>query len=417
MADVSEIHVGVSAEFLDKEIHKIEKVVSTEFNRVISLELGKLYRRLSDDQRLQQTAGDAKFEAVLRLVSSTLTDNVEKSLTRIVTQGIHQSVVPAVKDVTARTLDQNLAEMMRQQWQDVLPRELTRLLPECISDAMQNPEMLRAMAILVTERVSARLEPEITGVIASTLRPVLDRFSHETANVLATDVENRVADQIDRLEARAESDSQKIESLQELVHGLTRTVSRMAAVQTEFQQEILKLQRQGRVDNDSIDNRGSSMPGAATGVGGVTAGRGQGRGPAEENNNNGGPGAKGSRAVSMNVAPSAGASRVGQSFSQPRFSSAPLTAQGGDIERSPGDSIESTDIQRQQQQEEEEEEEPEDEKPDPDVEATMKLMREGSYEGATIRVSLEHTHPFYAISGACTSRECSKGYDFVLSSG
>ena len=255
------VNAGISADLFEKEVRKIEKAVSAEFNKVISTEFNRLYRRVSDDQRIQQAAGDAKMDAVLRLVSSTLTENVEKALSRIILQGLQQAVVPAIKDVTAAVCEEALTEALRDQLRQLVPAEVARSMPESVRKAMQNMDMPRAVSELVTEQVAARVESGVIALVESGLSPVLQELKTVTLPEMARDMESSVARQIDRLEGRAQGDSEKIENLQELVHGLTRTVSRMASVQAEFQQEILKLQRRGRDEGEPDEPRGQTPGG------------------------------------------------------------------------------------------------------------------------------------------------------------
>ena len=254
-AEASSINVGVSSDFLDKEVKKIEKTVVTEFNRVINAEMARLYHKINEDTRIQQAAGDAKLEAVLRLVSSTLTENVESCLARMVLQGISQSVIPTIKTVMATSLERNISASLKEQFRQVLPRELMKVLPDSVSHALQRPETSRAMVELITDRISTRLENEVTAAVAAVLSPMLKKFTHETAESMAVQMERRVVHQVNRVEDGRRQDSAKIDDLQELVRSLTQTVSRMAEVQTEFQQEILKLRKKVEDDLESVGSK------------------------------------------------------------------------------------------------------------------------------------------------------------------
>ena len=245
IANLSEsINIGVSGDFLNKEIEKIEKTVSTEFNKVVGKELDMLYRRFDEDKRIQQAAGDAKQDAVLRLVSSTLSENVEKSLARMIGQSMQQVVLPTIADVTASSLHRNLSDILREQLHHSVPRELTGVLPEIIGRAMQTPDTLRVISELVANKVATHVENEFSAILHGTISPAFKDLALGTAQKMASEVERRTADQIHRAEAHRHQDSLKIDQLHDLVHSLTHTVSRMAEAQTDFQREILKLQRQ-----------------------------------------------------------------------------------------------------------------------------------------------------------------------------
>jgi len=253
------ISLGISGEFLDKELKKIEKGVLAEFNKVIGHELNSLYRRFDEDKRVQDAAGAAKQDAILRLVSSTLSDNVEKSLARIITSNIQQVVLPSIADVTSSTLDRKLQEVVSHHVHQSIPRELRAALPEAISRAMQNPEVLRVISDLVANKVAAHVESEFSSVLHSTISPAFKSLAVGAAQRMTGEVERRVSKQIHEADAQRYNDSLKIDQLTNLVRGLSETIHTMATAQSEFQHEFLKLQRQvaqGR--QDSTSNAASS---------------------------------------------------------------------------------------------------------------------------------------------------------------
>ena len=235
---------GTSGDAFQKEVEKMGKTVSAEFNKVMSAELGKLYHRIDEDRRIHQAAFDTKLEAVLRLVSSILTENTEKALARIVEQNITKSVLPAVKETTLKALDRQFGEHFRDQIHHTVSQDLRKILPGTIGQALESPNTVRIMSDLVANKVATHVESEFAAVVHGTLSPVFKEFTLNTVQRMAEGVERRVADQIDRLEARHRADSEKIDNLQDLSRGLAQMVSKMAGVQADFQQEILRLQRQ-----------------------------------------------------------------------------------------------------------------------------------------------------------------------------
>lgn len=260
------ISLGISGDFLDKELKKIEKGVLAEFNKVIGHELSSLYRRFDEDKRVQDAAGAAKQDAILRLVSSTLSDNVEKSLARIITSNIKQVVLPSIADVTSSTLDRRLQEVVSHHVHQSIPRELRAALPEAISRAMQNPEVLRVISDLVANKVAAHVESEFSAVLHGTISPAFKNLAVGAAQKMAGEVERRVSKQIHEADAQRYTDSLKIDQLTNLVRGLSETIHTMATAQSEFQHEFLKLQRQvaqGRQDTAS-NTASSHQPRAST---------------------------------------------------------------------------------------------------------------------------------------------------------
>ena len=244
IANGESINLGISGDFLDKELKKIETGVSKEFNKVLTRELESLYRRIDDDKRVQDAAGAAKQDAMLRLVSSTLSSNVDKALARIIDANIRQSVIPALADALVSILDQRLAEALAQQLQNAIPAHLKLILPEAVGRSVQSPEVLRALSEQITSKVSGHVDKEFTSVLHSSITPAFKNLAVNVAQKTSLDVENRVREQLRLTEIQQRKDTAKIEELTLLVRGLSETVHTMAAAQSEFQQEILRLQSQ-----------------------------------------------------------------------------------------------------------------------------------------------------------------------------
>lgn len=238
------VNLGVSGDFLDKELKKIEKGVSAEFSKVMSRELDSLYRRFDEDKRVQDAAGAAKQDAILRLVSSTLGDNVDKALSRIIGISIQQVVLPAISDVTASAIDRNISEVLSQQLHHAIPPQLKLALPEAMSKAVQKPEVLRVISDQITSKVSALVESEFSTALHNTISPAFKNLAISAAQSMAAETERRVRDQIQKAGTKQQEDRTKIDDLTKLVRSLSETIHTMAAAQSEFQNQILKLQTQ-----------------------------------------------------------------------------------------------------------------------------------------------------------------------------
>lgn len=238
------INLGISGDFLDKELKKIEKGVSTEFNNVLSKELEALYRRLDEDKRIQDAAGAAKQDAILRLVSSTLGDNVEKALNRIIQAKIQQVVLPSISEVTASTLDKRITEVLTQQLHHAIPPLLKLALPEAISRGIQNRDVLRVVSDQVTSKLAGHVEREFSSTLHTHIAPAFKSLAVEVATKVSGETERRVREQLQKAEVQHHEDTVKIDQLTNLLRGLSETVHTMAAAQSQFQQEILKLQQE-----------------------------------------------------------------------------------------------------------------------------------------------------------------------------
>ena len=260
LANGESISLGISGDFLDKELKKIELGVSNEFNKVFRRELETLYRRFAEDKRVQDAAGAAKQDAILRLVSSTLSDNVEKSLSRIIQKNIQDSVVPSVADVTSASMNSVLSTIVVKHVSEVMPGSMKSSLSEAIGRTMQNPSLLRSISEHVTKTVTGHVEREFTTTLHSVIVPTFTDLAVTVAQNVSGETERRVREQLQQAEMKRHDDSVKIDQLTDLVRGLSETVRTMAAAQTDFQHEILKLQQKAGLEGQHLARHPSPIP-------------------------------------------------------------------------------------------------------------------------------------------------------------
>ncbi|THC90131.1 hypothetical protein EYZ11_010414 [Aspergillus tanneri] len=240
---------------LDKHIEVLQNGVSTEFSKSLSRELEGLYRRFDDERRSWDAASAAKQDQVLRLVSSTLSDNVEKNLARIVSDSIRSEVVPALADLTSSAVGKQLNTVIAQQIGGAVPREMRQSLPESVTRALQQPDVVKVLSEAVSQKFTPYLDGEISKTLQNTISPA---FKNLTARVMEkTDIERQMQAQLKQYEVQRQKDAAKIDQLTTLVRGLSDTVASMAAAQTNFQNEVLKLNRAVLPQSGEQDRRQS----------------------------------------------------------------------------------------------------------------------------------------------------------------
>jgi len=233
-----------SASLRDTVSTAIGDAIPTALAKGLSRSLADLYRRIDEDRRVQEAAGAARQDAILRLVSSTLTENVEQSLSHIVATNIEQSVLPAVSNVAATILDRRLSEILTQQLQSTIPRELKLALPAVIGRAMQDPEVLRIISDLVASKVAIHVEKQFAATLQNSITPAFKTLAVNSAQKMTGEVERRVGEQLQHIDIQRHNDNAKMDQLIYLTGELRDTIRGMASVQSDFQNEIVKLQGQ-----------------------------------------------------------------------------------------------------------------------------------------------------------------------------
>ncbi|PGH04171.1 hypothetical protein GX51_03678 [Blastomyces parvus] len=254
------INLGVSSDFLNKEVKKIEKAVSAEFTKCLNSELDALYLRFDKDRRSQDQAATAKQDAVLRLVSSTLSDNVEKNLSRIIATNVQSMVVPALLESTTKSMDLQIKEGLGRQLDSILPPIIKEVLPSAVQRAMSSENMLLRISELMSVSLSTRVERDVSRVLHEKIVPSFREESIQQARMMTKELERQFVGQMKQYEIRQQNDSAKIDQLTTLVRSLSETISTMAAAQSQFQKEILEINRQLGVKAESPEKASAPSP-------------------------------------------------------------------------------------------------------------------------------------------------------------
>ena len=207
---------------------------ASDFQTMLTKQFDSLYQRIDDDKRVQDAAGAAKQDAVLRLVSSTLTDNVEKSLHRIIMGGIDEKVIPHLAVNTAKAIEKSVAETVPQQLSSSITKEIKAALPTAVQQGMKDTHVLHT----ISEQIATTLEQQVLQFLSKSMPAMMA----ETTNKLLADVERSMRQQTHEVNARHQQDDLQIQELTKLVHGLSETIHHMSQGQVAFQEQILKLQ-------------------------------------------------------------------------------------------------------------------------------------------------------------------------------
>ncbi|WPH04026.1 Hypothetical protein R9X50_00691000 [Acrodontium crateriforme] len=198
-----------------------------------------LYQRLDADKRVSDAAGAAKQDAMLRLVSSTLTENVEQSLHRIIGASIEKDVIPRLGSTTSKIIEQHLNSILPQQLSNSVQHEVKTALPVALQQALKDPQVQRTISDIIAKQVATTVQQQVSAL----LQKSLPNMATEASQRMVSEVERRISQQLHRAETQHQQDNLKIEELSNLVRGLSMTVKNMAESQVSFQEQILKTQQ------------------------------------------------------------------------------------------------------------------------------------------------------------------------------
>ncbi|RKF65389.1 putative wd40 repeat-like protein [Erysiphe neolycopersici] len=210
--------------------------------KLFTSSLDKLHQDLKVEQQVQNANVNANHESILRTVTETLNDTIETSLAKIVRTSIDSKVLPVISDVTSRSIQDQLCLKFDNQLTHQLPQELQRILPDAVSKALYQPQILKLISDSLATTVALDIQKELNLIMASSVMPGLSNLISQSMHKISIDIQSRSTDQINIIEQQYHSNSMKIAQLTQLVTGLSETVSSMAAAQTEFQGQFLKMQ-------------------------------------------------------------------------------------------------------------------------------------------------------------------------------
>ena len=233
------LKIGISSDWLDRELKKIEKGVSTEFQK----ELNVLYQNIQNDRAVQDSAAIARHEAVLRLVSSTLSTNIEKSLSRIMMTQIQQAVLPALSGVTVQVVTPQVVEAVARILHQLVPHEIKTQLPVAINAGLQNPHISRTISESVSAKITSELQSQLSDMLHKSITPSVKNLTSAAAEKSASVIETRLAAEIGRLEADRRADLAKMDKMSQVLQGMAQTMQAMSESQVAFQAQILKDRR------------------------------------------------------------------------------------------------------------------------------------------------------------------------------
>jgi WD40 repeat protein len=220
--------VAPAAEF---DAKKLKEVVQAEITEGFSRELDIMYKRFDEDKRVMNAANGAKQEAVLRLVSSTLTENVENVIRKMVEENMRNVLLPEMLAKTSSTLEQSINSNLK----TALAPQLSKEIPDAVTRALKTPQLFQSLSDQVAKKVTSNFEPIMVASVTSVVNPAISNLSSL--------IEKKIGEQLRQAHAQRHEDAAKIAQLTDTVHTCLETIQTMVATQAELQSQVSKLQQ------------------------------------------------------------------------------------------------------------------------------------------------------------------------------
>ncbi|KAF2717937.1 hypothetical protein K431DRAFT_288085 [Polychaeton citri CBS 116435] len=221
------------------------------FSILLSKAIDDLRNTVDEDRRVYDANSSAKQDAILRLVSQTLTDNVEKSLTRIIHNKVDDSILPLMTSITRDTVaktKEGIDAAVIGSIEKALSVQLRKAAHTATAQALKEPDVVKAIASAVKEQSDKTLEQHKAQV------EKISKQSEDTARNAARSqqqaIEKHFATQVasqqklqQSFERTRKDDAEKIASLTAEVRSLTDAMQKIAEGQLAFQRQVTEMQQ------------------------------------------------------------------------------------------------------------------------------------------------------------------------------
>lgn len=260
----SDAVVGVvSQDQINKALKTVDASIS-DMARQLNSSIDKIYQSFDTDKTAQAAAAEEKQVALLRLVSSTLGENVDKTLGSIVETNTKKILLPSITDSVSKAVSKNVHDHLSAKLgvlvQASVSKEVQAVLPGTLGKALEKPDFLRNLSRSMTDSISSTLAVSLTESISSAvvqkvafkveenfakvmkneIVPSFNALAVRTAQKSAVDIQRTVSERINNLERQRQSDSDEISKLSKVIEGLTEMISTMASAQEGFQAAVLR---------------------------------------------------------------------------------------------------------------------------------------------------------------------------------
>lgn len=200
---------------------------------VISKEFAALYQKIDQDKRVAEASGNAKQDAILRLVSSTLTDNVESTLHKIVSTSIESKVIPALTKDTSKVLERKLSETLNKHVTDSVAKELKTAIPSAVSAALCDTQVTRALSTHIVDEVTKQVKMDMGGLVQRSMQSLQTNLSaqitqsSQSTQKAVLDVESQLGTRFREMSQHQAKQTEMLAQLTSSVHDLASMVQSM----------------------------------------------------------------------------------------------------------------------------------------------------------------------------------------------
>ncbi|KAJ6171474.1 hypothetical protein N7470_000541 [Penicillium chermesinum] len=246
---------------LDRALHSFAR----ELHREMASQFASLHQQVDNERRSFEAAASARQDQVLRVVSETLSNNVELNLSLIIQRSMEQHVIPSLIETTKK----ELRGIVAQQIQQTVCEQLQKQLPKSIPRAFEEPDVMQPLGDGIVRAILPRIDKHTNKAAQSIVQPLLENMEKSTRK-LESLITDSNASLMAAYDAKFEQQGAQLERIENRLHALTNalalghpeqpaqqhpapavTVGRPAPEDVELQ-EIMRLYEAGRVEDAAV---------------------------------------------------------------------------------------------------------------------------------------------------------------------
>jgi hypothetical protein len=206
-----------------------------------------LQENLRQDRLDQDLLANARQEAVLKTVSRTLAENVEDSLSRIVTHGLVKITTGSLKDVVASVLERQFTSSSQDVMRAVIPHELNQVLPTAFSSAFKDTSVVGVLSEQVAANVTDQIDRQFEANVRTILAPEIKTLLDTTMKPMLSELSQISLSSVDRLrdvDIQVHEHLARFDALHSAITKLQAAITDLASSQQKHHSEILAILQQ-----------------------------------------------------------------------------------------------------------------------------------------------------------------------------
>ncbi|KAG0023494.1 hypothetical protein BGZ80_009269 [Entomortierella chlamydospora] len=218
-------HITISVGELQSMLQAMEDKIASRFEKKLSAELEQQYRKMDQDQISRQ-------EAVLKMVSQTLTKNTEQLLVQTVNKEIQNSVVPSLNKIIGNAVDRQLSRTINDATLKALPSAVESAVKENIERVLGSPAFITNL----TTQVASTIQPSIETCFKDNFTNLLIPSYQKATQAMFQQMHTAFSSGIEDLMSSSGKGNESIEQIASYVGKINSTVENLTLTLNQFVQ-------------------------------------------------------------------------------------------------------------------------------------------------------------------------------------